>query len=405
MNTQFDTAPSAAGSVISGREWRNQRALAMILRRLTPSWSPFPVNKLTPDAGIPPARRRAGPAALFMMQCVSSALAGAILPPGDAQLRSDIQLLSAWNIVTGPTSTWPIAWRQLEADLNAAVDPETFPSHVEQALSRVRLRMAQALQPEAFMLGSRAAVSGTTGVMRSFQSVPRDDAELSGRLRWLGDRLSVQIAATAVRDASDGRDARADGSMLGLTMGNTTVAVGVVDRWWGPGWDGSLILSSNARPFPAMTIDRNETTAFASRWLNWIGPWDMSVIAGRLESDRFVPGAQFLGLRLTARPARSLEVGLSRTALWCGTGRPCDFETFVDLFRGNDNRGDSGVSDINEPGNQLAGIDIRWSPAWFDRSFALYGQFIGEDEAGGLPSRYLGLLGVERRLLQAERDL
>ena len=54
------------------------------------------------------------------------------------------------------------------------------------------------------------------------------------------------------------------------------------------------------------------------------------------------------------------------------------------------------MSESNEPGNQLAGFDLRWTPRWFDRSFSVYGQFIGEDEAGGLPSRYLGQLGIER---------
>ena len=42
-----------------------------------------------------------------------------------------------------------------------------------------------------------------------------------------------------------------------------------------------------------------------------------------------------------------------------------------------------------------AGIDIRWAATLFGRPLAVYGQFIGEDEAGGLPSRYLGQLGLE----------
>ena len=33
----------------------------------------------------------------------------------------------------------------------------------------------------------------------------------------------------------------------------------------------------------------------------------------------------------------SNEVGISRSAQWCGDGRPCGFDTFWDLLTGNDN--------------------------------------------------------------------
>ena len=116
---------------------------------------------------------------------------------------------------------------------------------------------------------------------------------------------------------------------------------------------------------------------------------------GQLESDRVVSDAQFFGMRFNFRPFRSLEIGVSRSAQWCGDGRPCDLDTFVDLLLGRDNIGDAGVGVENEPGNQMAGFDFRWAPKAFGRAFAAYGQFIGEDEAGGFPSRYLGQLGGE----------
>ena len=40
---------------------------------------------------------------------------------------------------------------------------------------------------------------------------------------------------------------------------------------------------------------------------------------------------------------------------------PCDFSTLVDLLSGRDNLGDDGISAGNEPGNQMAGVDLRWS--------------------------------------------
>ena len=121
----------------------------------------------------------------------------------------------------------------------------------------------------------------------------------------------------------------------------------------------------------------------------------MSVIWGQMEQERAVPNTKFFGFRLNFRPLPSLEIGLSRSAQWCGDGRPCDFDTFIDLLLGNDNVGSGGVSPGTEPGNQLAGIDFRWALTPLNLPLALYGQFIGEDEAGGFPSRYIGQVGIE----------
>ncbi len=118
---------------------------------------------------------------------------------------------------------------------------------------------------------------------------------------------------------------------------------------------------------------------------------------GQLESHRDYAEARLWGMRVNFRPLRSLDVGLSRTAQWGGDGRPGDMDTFWNLFAGRDNRGDDNVSETgsNEPGNQLGGIDLRWSYSLGDISGGIYGQLIGEDEAGGTPSRHIGMAGVE----------
>jgi hypothetical protein len=46
-----------------------------------------------------------------------------------------------------------------------------------------------------------------------------------------------------------------------------------------------------------------------------------------------------------------------------------------------------------EPGNQLAGLDIRWKP--WDSPFALYGQLVGEDEDKFLPNALMFQYGIE----------
>ena len=62
---------------------------------------------------------------------------------------------------------------------------------------------------------------------------------------------------------------------------------------------------------------------------------------------------------------------------------------------GQDNVGSDDITAENEPGNQTAAIDFRWSVASLGWPVAFYGQFMAEDEAGGFPSRYMGQLGAE----------
>jgi hypothetical protein len=195
-----------------------------------------------------------------------------------------------------------------------------------------------------------------------------------------------------------------DGSYLAASIGNWAVSAGAVDKWWGPGWNNSLILSHNARPIPALTLQRQQSTAFKTPWLSWLGPWQFVSFAGQLESERYVPDAKLLGARLSFKPSSNWELGLSRTAQWGGEGRPQDWDSFKNLVLGKDNRGSGGIDldKSNEPGNQLAGIDIKYNLNWRQYNSALYMQFIGEDEAGGLPSRGVVQAGFETSFMAGD---
>jgi hypothetical protein len=323
------------------------------------------------------------------------AIARPLIPAGDAALRQDIQTLADVGIVRGPVSSWPLAWGPIVADLARVDATRPRAARVASALTRVRDRIRREAGAQELRYKAQASAAEEPMRMRGFASTPRESGEIGAGLSWSGSRFRADLNGQLVRSPSDHGKTRADGSMIGMVFGNYQIAASTMDRWWGPGWDGSLILSNNARPIPALTIDRNFTDAFETKWLAWLGPWDLSVMFGQMESERAVPDAQFFGFRFNLRPLPSLEIGLSRTAQWCGKGRPCNFDTFVDLIAGRDNHGDDGIGAANEPGNQLAGLDFRWAATAFSVPLALYGQFIGEDEAGGFPSRYLGQFGAE----------
>jgi hypothetical protein len=310
--------------------------------------------------------------------------------PGDARLRHDLQLLSDAGLVHAPLTAWPVSWAEVARDVRSSAGDAGHPAHLAAALARVRSAAADATRTDSLEWNARAAASEKPMTLRRFGDVPREEGELSGGLQYTGDRFAYRLQATAVSDASDGKDFRADGSYVAAVLGNWMLHAGYIDRWWGPGWEGSLILGTNARPLPSVTIERNFSDPVDHPWLQWIGQWRVVTTMGQFEGSREdAPDAQFFGMRLTWKPHPRLEVGLSRSAQWCGEGRPCGFDTFVDLLVGIDN--DQASSE--QPGNQMAGFDARWSLPW--APVALYAQAIGEDEANGMPSKYLGLAGAE----------
>ncbi len=312
------------------------------------------------------------------------------LAPGDGAIRSDVQLLADAGLITAPVNTWPLPWGEIARAIGQA-NIAVLNSTEHAALVRLQQRAAHETRSSGVSRNLRLALSASPRLIRDFSNTPREEIEAQAGIGWTGLRFTYNLQLTLVNDPSDDRELRLDGSYAGVALGNWMISAGAVDRWWGPGWGGSLILSTNARPVPAISINRNYADPLDIRFLRWVGPWTLNAFMGQLESDREVPEARLFGVRFAFRPLQSLEIGISRTAQWCGGDRPCDGSTFIDLLLGDDNR----VDPENEPGNQLAGADVRWSPTGLGLPVAVYAQFTGDDEAGGLPSRYIGLLGGE----------
>ena len=315
--------------------------------------------------------------------------------PGDMQLRHDLQLLNDSGAMNTTLTAWPLSIAELK-NATDGIEIESLSPVALAAYQRTKERIrSETMSGEVV---AQFAVSGSLNprFVRTFENTPRDEGDLNATASWLGDRFAIRLSATAVANPFDGDDFRPDGSYVAMALGNWSISAGWQERWWGPGRDGSLILSTNARPAPGIAIQRILSSPFESKWLRWIGPWTLSTFMAELDDSRIVNGARLFGIRGSFRPPNTgLEIGISRTAQWCGDDRPCDLETFGDLLVGNDNRG-VNVTIEDEPGNQLGGFDIRWSlpkkiPA------ALYMQWIGEDGrgGGGAIGAWLRQLGVE----------
>lgn len=211
----------------------------------------------------------------------------------------------------------------------------------------------------------------------------------------LADRWALEVRGTISASPQDDKSIRLDGSHLTARYGNWLLSASTLDRWWGPGNGSSLILSNNARPMPALVLERATSTAFRLPVLKWAGPWRFTTLVGQMESDRAdVENPLFLGMRVSFRPARFLEIGLSRTAQFCGEGRSCTLDTLQDVLGFNDTVGET-VSFEDQPGNQLAGWDVRIASPWPSVPIAIYKQDIGEDRIDIRPTDRMALYGLE----------
>jgi hypothetical protein len=331
---------------------------------------------------------------LLLILVALSAQADPLARPGDMLLRHDIRLLVDEGVINIPMNTWPIPWGDVFDQLSRA-QTEPISPEIAVAMTRLRDRARWELDTGEWYLTGWASAAAEPRVIRTFEDTPREQAEAGLAFSWTTNRFTVNLSAAYADDPVDGEEFRPDDTYLGMVLGNWMVTAGWQQRWWGPGNDASSILSSNARPRPGVTLQRNLSTSFETKWLSWLGPWNLTTFMEWLDDERATKDPLLWGFRFGFRPLAGLEINLSRTAMWCGEGRPCDFSTFVDVLKGNDNKGQNTTPE-DEPGNQMAGYDIRWSLPK-DIPFALYMQWTAEDgRPQGVPlGNFLRMIGAE----------
>ena len=316
------------------------------------------------------------------------------LSPDDPFLRHEIRLLQDYGGLSATTGTWPLSLGGISQRLR---DDRVEWGHdlVGHSISR---ESRQGFSPVRAKLG----LADNRVTVRSFGNEPRASFQPGFVTSWMNDRFAARISISSLYGVENDWKGRkdeglsVDGSYLAARLGNWSGRVGKIDRWWGPGWDGSLIMSTNARPIPSVSLDRRVPEPFESKWLSWIGPWSFHSFIGRMEKERHVPKPFLWGMRVELAPTLvdGLEIGLFRMMQLGGEGRPKGLSTWIDAFLSQDNTGgNTGLDPAKEPGNQLAGLDFRWRP--FDLPFAFYGQVAGEDEDNFLPNALFFQYGVD----------
>ncbi len=325
--------------------------------------------------------------ALVWAAGATSALAAEWTPADDARLRSDIEILANAGLVDGILTQWPLPWAGLLGRLQA--DSLTNqPAYVVAAAQRVLARGKAETAP-----GSHARVTldatNDPSFVRGFDATGRQkiQTQLSGEMALSSstllhlavgvqagnpykpppppatvpkfDKAGYVLGGYFLDDRPDHQTLVFDGSYLAQNIGGAVLYAGYLPHWWGPGWMSSMMMSTNARPFPQIGVSRRSTTAFTWPILRWLGPWQAEFLVGVLDGPGTTHNILTDSLRFGFNPAPGLELGVSRTQLFCGTGHPCQpINTFFKLTHNSihpDNANSSGEIDVRY-GNSIAGI-------------------------------------------------
>jgi len=311
-------------------------------------------------------------AAATLLMCAGVADAGVWTSVDDAPLRSDIELLASVRVVDNVATHWPLPWAGLLDRLNVSDGLATQPDYIRVVADRLRQVGTAATRPG----GPRASLvvdgTGSPAVIRGYDALGRQTLQSQASLEMVWDSTVVHLNVGAQStNKHDHQIFVADGSYIAQRLGDTVVYAGYVPHWWGPGWISALSLSTNARPMPQVGFSRVSTAPFESRWLRWLGPWQVEFFVGVLDGPRVSRNTIYDGLRVSISPLPGLEVGFSRTDEMCGSGHTCKpLAAYFDV-RNND----AHVDEVNDE----ATMDLRYTGNVGQLSYAVYAQFMNED--------------------------
>jgi hypothetical protein len=290
---------------------------------------------------------------------------------GDNQLRADIELLEAAGALRAVTTQWPLPWQAIVAGLQRegmAHQPEAVRRAAERVLRQAHVETAQGVTGSLFL-----DAASRPSPIYGFDGMGRGEGEAQAALGFNAGLLSGRLAIGAITQNFRGNRTKLmpEESYLAARLGPVLVYGGYLSHWWGPGQISALQLSNNARPMPQVGIERSVATASSLPVLRWLGPWQVEFLLGKLDGPRIQTGTYYNALRLTVNPLPGLEVALTRTEQFCGTGITC--VPVRDYFHFSNNA--NSVNNTSDEG----GFDIKYADTVGAVPYQVYMQLMNED--------------------------
>jgi hypothetical protein len=301
---------------------------------------------------------------LMGLLLATPALAAPWVGPGDARLRSDVELLRAHGYIVGPVDAWPLPWAQIDRGIERARGDGALPPYLLAAVNRVAALSDFANRRTVYQ--ARLSATNDPALVRTFDRVARNPGEVSVSAAHDRGALFVQWGGTWQSDGTDRQEATQekngfspDPTQLVLKLGsNWALYGGWIDTWWGAGQDGAMLFSTSARPMPRVGFRRMEPFSIDAPVLRWLGPTTFDFFVAIADEQRDYDNPAMIGMRFAFQPTPWFEIGLVRGLQLCGSGRPCDAKTIAKALLGAGNFDNTGT--LNEPGNQLAGFDMSY---------------------------------------------
>ena len=330
-------------------------------------------------------------AAAFVLMFISGAAAAPWIEPGDQRMRHSLQVLSDQGRMDTPLNTWPVMWSGVSEQLRTGSGGGSGRTGAQRSYIQFeQQRFAQRGWKTEVGVGA----SNQTPLFRDFGEQAREQRQAEISANWTGREWALGLNGQYANDPADDDELRADGSFIAYTGGDWTLGVGAIDRWWGPGWQSSLMLSSNARPIPSVWLNRTQPSASDHPLLSWLGPWQFTLSVGQLEDERTVSEPLLVAMRLNFRPLSGLELGLSRTFMYGGEGESRNGSALWRGLRGEE------VGESHEPQrtSQKVGADFRYGLAVGDVSGGVYGEGVAQWRSDRDPGQFMGLFGADLAL-------
>ena len=170
------------------------------------------------------------------------------------------------------------------------------------------------------------------------------------------------------------------------------VDIGYREHWYSPFYDSAMILSTNAKTLPSISISNvKPITDFDIRYdLFYMKMKTDPAINSGKELGLKVPGKPHLaGVHLSFSPFDGLTLGANRLLQFGGGDRSVGLKDFAKAFflpGGNDNVNAEETQKFGpnyEVGDQLASLSFDYKAAWFNQPFSFYGDVGLEDTLGG----------------------
>lgn len=312
------------------------------------------------------------------------------VPTGDERTRHHLLVLADSGKLNLPLTTWPVMWSGIKQGLDH-IKVEELNNAELWSYRFLRHHIERAMRTSDLKIELRAH-GAATSVLNNFSDDRREGSEIAASMGISGENFALKVTQSYINDPVTGDLYRFDGSYAAYTWNNWVLGAGKLDRWWGPGWQGSMILGNNARPAQSLFIHRKDTSARLFDKFGWLGSWDVNVFVGQLNDERYIKDPKLAGARFTFKPFHVLEFGLSATEISRGdtlSKLNASGETDTDVPGGDEE------IDIDGPSSRIYGFDWRLGKSINNIQLALYQQQVTKNLAEGEENQDASLLGAE----------